>query len=85
MIKNKFNFNCIFRDDKILKITINKSIENIEYNFSIFDSYNILNNSLYKLSINFKVPIIKIIFFYDFSNKNNLFYINNIPDIIYFK
>lgn len=66
--KDKYGLNCVFRDDKILRITISKSIENTKYVFSISDCYSILNNSLYKLSIDFKVPTIKGIFPHDFSN-----------------
>lgn len=84
-IKDKYSLNFDFRDNQILIIIISKSIENIKYVFSISNSYSMLNNSFYKLSIDFKVFIIKDIFLYDFSNKNNLFYMSNIPDMIYFQ
>lgn len=66
--KYKYGINCVFRDDKILRITISKTIEKTKNVFSISDSYSILNNSLYKLSVDFKVPTIKGIFPHDFSN-----------------
>ena len=83
--KDKYGINCVFRDDKILRITISKTIGKTKNVFSISDSYSILNNSLYKLSVDFKVPTIKGIFPHDFSNENNLFYVGNTPDMMYFK
>lgn len=82
--KDKYNISCIFRDSKILSVTISKLINNTKHIFTISDSYSILNNSLHNLSRIFKVDTIKSIFTYTFAKYNTLFYVGNTPDISYY-
>lgn len=82
--KDKYNISCIFRDNKILSVTISKLINNTKHKFTISDSYSILNNSLQYLSRMFKVDTIKSTFPYTFAKYNTLFYVGNTPDISYY-
>lgn len=79
----QYKIKPIFRDDKILKITISKKINDKVKSFSIKDSYAILNNSLEKLGASFNISVRKGLFPYKFSKENKLFYIGYTPDISY--
>ena len=83
-IADKYSINCVFRDDKILKITISKKINGINRKFTIRDSYSLLNQSLSSLSKTFQVNTIKGIFPHKFSTRLNLFYTGNTPAITYY-
>lgn len=84
-IADKYSINCVFRDDKILKIAISKKINGINRKFTIRDSYSLLNQSLSSLSKTFQVSTIKGIFPHKFSTTLNLFYTGNTPSITYYQ
>lgn len=80
--KDRYKINCIFRDDRILKVTISKRLvseKGIEYTrkLTICDSYAMLNNNLQALAKIFEVANTKGIFPYKFSRENNIFYLGN--------
>lgn len=50
---DEYKINCILRDDKILIVTISKTINNHKRSFTICGSYSMLNDKLSKLAINF--------------------------------
>ena len=81
---SQYKINSIFRDDRILKVTISKKINDKVKKFSIKHSYAILNNSLEKLGTSFNISVKKGLFPYKFSKENNLFYIGLTPDISYY-
>lgn len=55
----QYKIKPIFRDDKILKITISQNIDGKVKRFSIKHSYAILNNSLEKLGTSFNISLKK--------------------------
>lgn len=71
----------IVRDNKIIKVTIQKGI----YSVVIMDSYCILTSSLYELCESFNVKTKKSVFPHSFAIKNNLFYKGVIPSKDYYK
>ena len=89
-LKNEefYKMSCIFRDNKILKLTIKVKTNNKHKKYikiTLLDSFNILSNSLFNLAKDFKVKTQKGIFPYNFVNKNNLNYIGPTPDIKFYK
>ena len=81
---SQYKIKTVFRDDKILKITISKNINGNVKSFSIKDSYAMLNNSLEKLGASFNIYVSKGLFPYRFSKEENLFYVGVTPDINYY-
>ena len=78
--KNKYIISTIFRDDKVIKLTIKKDKNTL----NIMDSYCVLTNSLEKLGEDFDVPTLKSKFPYTFVKENTLFYKGNTPNIEYY-
>ena len=83
-----YNLKTTIRDETIIKLDIKikkKTSNKSEFiKISIVDSLNLLNNSLDKLTKDFNVNIKKGIFPYNFVNKDNLNYVGNTPDMIYY-
>lgn len=50
---NEYGISSTFRDDRVVRLTISKYVNNEKRSISICDSYCILNDKLSKLSINF--------------------------------
>lgn len=71
--EDKYILNPIFRDNKIIRLTIKKDNGSIV----LSDSYALFNSKLEKLGKDFEVKTQKSLFPYRFSTKNNLFYIGN--------
>lgn len=78
--QDKYDIQCIHRDDKIIKLTIKKD----GMQFNIFDSYCMLNDKLSNLAKNFEVDTFKSTFPYKFARKDTLFYTGNTPNIFYY-
>ncbi len=81
---NPYKISTICRDNKILKITISRKINDKLKSFAIKDSYALLNNSLDKLAKSFNLSMHKGLFPYKLSKENNLFYTGLTPDIKYY-
>lgn len=79
--EDKYVLSFNFRDNVILRITIRKG----ENKLTIQDSYTILNSSLRDLGKSFGCDFNKSYFPYKFSLENNLFYIGNTPDKVYYE
>ena len=71
---DQYKISCVLRKDKVIKVTISKSYNKITHQFTIFDSYCMLNDSLYNLSNKFEVETIKTKFPYSFAKEKNLYY-----------
>jgi len=80
----KYILSPLYRDGKIIKLEIAKSVNKKLIKFKLVDSLNILSNSLETLCSDFGVSITKGIFPYSFVNKNNLNYIGPTPDIQFY-
>lgn len=78
---NPYIIDCILRKDSVIKVTISKKVESRLYKLVIVDSYAMLNSSLKDLCKSFNTSYEKGNFPYNFSTKENLFYIGNKPDI----
>lgn len=74
----------LYRDSKMIRFDVIKTINKKVIKISFFDSINILENSLEKLCSDFGVSTTKGIFPYRFVNKDNLEYIGPIPDISFY-
>lgn len=72
------------RDDKILKITITKKVNNKIRKLVLVDSYAMLNTSLKALCVSFETNVVKGIFPYKFALLANLFYKGDKPDIKFY-
>ena len=82
---NYYNMNIMFRDDQALKLDIKISpIKKKPIKISIIDSFNILNESLAKLAIDFNVQKQKGKFPYSFFKNDNLTYKGPIPCITFY-
>jgi len=82
---DKYTLNCVLKDDKIIKVKISKKLGEITHSFTIQDSYCMLSKSLKALGNSFKVDTLKSYFPYKFSVSDNLFYVGDTPDIIYYQ
>lgn len=76
----KYELSYIWRDSRLLKLTITKNKNKL----TLFDSYPILNDKLSVLGLNFDVANLKSVFPYKFSTYKNLFYIGVKPSIDYY-
>jgi len=75
----------IFRDDRMLKLSVSIRISNKKYiKINFVDSINILNFGLDVLGKELKVNNIKDIFPYNFVTKDNLNYIGETPNIKFY-
>lgn len=70
-------------NDRFNRIQLNYG-KNLEYRIQFKDSYLILLASLAKLTKGFMVKTLKSLFPFLFVNENNLDYIGNVPEFIYF-
>ena len=71
----KYDLSFMFRDSRILAITIGKEGRKL----TIKDSYGILNSSLRDLAKSYDCNFNKSYFPYKFSTEDNLFYVGNTP------
>lgn len=78
---DKYIISTVFRDNKIITLSIRKGKNSI----TIRDSYAILTNSLAKLAYDFGVTTQISLFPYRFENKNPLFYQGQTPDKYYYE
>lgn len=80
----KIKFEPFYKNNKLyslnLSLLVNKKIHSLTFR----DSYLLLNTSLRKLAIDFKVPTLKGVFPYTFINGNNLDYIGELPSYNYY-
>jgi len=77
----KYVISPVFRDDRIISLTIRKG----NHVLKIKDSYPILSSKLSSLAKDFGVKTQKSLFPYKFSTQSNLFYVGNTPGIEYYK
>lgn len=82
--KDQYKLIPMYRDNKMLKLEIKKTIDKKAIKISFVDSLNILDAKLEKLCKDFGVATTKGIFPYNFVNKNNLDYVGPTPDISYY-
>ena len=73
-----------YKDNKLYSLTLTLIINNKFHKIIIKDSYLLLSSSLRKLGKDYNVDILKGYFPYSFVNNNNLNYIGEIPDYIYY-
>lgn len=83
-VPDRYEINCIFRDNKIIKLEISKNISGRKHKVTFVDSYCMLPSSLASLCKSYEIDTVKGIFPYKFSKYNNLFYVGNTPDIEYY-
>lgn len=76
----KYTLSYIWRDSRLLKLTITKNKRKV----TLFYSYPIVNDKLSVLGLHFDVANVKSIFPYKFANYKNLFYIGDKPSIDYY-
>nr|YP_005351174.1 DNA polymerase type B2 [Peltigera malacea]AEK48302.1 DNA polymerase type B2 [Peltigera malacea] len=62
-----------------------QSIKDSNIKITLYDSFKLLNNNLYDLSVDFEVSVTKGSFPHEFVKKDTLFYIGNTPHIDYWK
>jgi DNA polymerase type B, organellar and viral len=75
----------LFKDNKIISINLKKIIDkNNKINIFFKDSLLLLPISLEKLISAFNIKTNKLPFPYDFFNKDNLNYIGDIPEYVYY-
>ena len=79
--ENIYRLVPIFRKNKVLRLTIYKSIDGKRYKTSISDGLTLLNKGLAELAKSFEVQTQKGIFPYAFATKDNLFYKGSFPGI----
>lgn len=86
MLKDQqtIKYNPFYKDNKLYSLTLTLIINNKLYKIIIKDSYLLLSNSLRDLGFNYKVDVVKGYFPYSFITKNNLNYIGEMPDYIYY-
>lgn len=77
---DKYNISSVLRKDKIIQLTISRN----KHKFTIKDSYAILPDSLSDLGENFEVETLKTKFPYSFAKQDNLFYIGDTPNKVYY-
>nr|QWO71373.1 DNA polymerase [Termitomyces sp. DKA64] len=93
--ENKYILEPLYRDNQIIRLIVklNTPPSHSRYpdsglsrkvKLSFVDSLNLLNSSLEKLGVDYKVNTSKGIFPYNFVNKNNLNYEGPTPDIKYY-
>ena len=83
--KDKYLLKSIFRDGVMLKLSVSIKVSNNKYiKINFIDSINILNSSLNNLSKSFNVNTLKGVFPYKFVKKENLNYIGETPDILFY-
>nr|QWO71369.1 DNA polymerase [Termitomyces sp. T123] len=82
--ENQYKIVPLYRDNKMIRLEVLKTINSNIIKITFVDSYNILNNSLEKLCNDFSVTTKKGIFPYLFVNKDNLEYIGPTPDISFY-
>jgi len=83
--KDKYLLKSIFRDGVMLKLSVSIKVSNIKYiKINFIDSINILNSSLNNLSKSFNVNTLKGVFPYKFVTKENLNYIGETTDILFY-
>jgi len=83
---NYYTIKTIFKDNKIIKLTISSKVEKTKVKtINLVDSYLLLPASLDKLANDFECDTKKGYFPYDFVNKTNLSYIGKTPDKRYYK
>lgn len=80
-----YKLKTIYKNGKMLKLEIKRKIKSKEIKITFLDSYNILSNSLEKLTRDFEVETVKGVFPYSYVNESNLDYIGETPDIKYYK
>lgn len=80
-----YKIDYVFRDKKIIKITISKKVLKQNQKLIICDSYAILASSQRNLCKSFEVSCLKVDFPYKFLHQDNLNYIGNTPDIMFFE
>nr|YP_009543519.1 DNA polymerase type B [Coniothyrium glycines]AYU74409.1 DNA polymerase type B [Coniothyrium glycines] len=78
---DKYGIDPLYRNDKIIQVKISKN----KNSFTIKDSYAMLPDKLSKLGKNFGVETLKTTFPYEFSVQDNLFYIGETPNQLYYK
>jgi len=79
-----YKFYPIFRDDKIIKLSVGIKTKSGLIKITFVDSYNLLNKKLEQLSIEFDCSNTKGKFCHSFVNESTLNYIGNTPDKDYF-
>lgn len=62
-----------------------QSIKDSNIKITLYDSFKLLNNNFYDLSVDFEVSVTKGSFPHEFVKKDTLFYIGNTPHIDYWK
>lgn len=85
--KEIFKLDPIFKDNRVLQLTIRKIKSNNDKTYNsvtIRDSYAILNKSLAVLGKELNVEVHKGSFPHDFATLNTLFYKGNTPDYKYY-
>ena len=82
--KDQYKLVPLYRDNKMIRLEVKKTIEKKVIKISFVDSLNILNDKLEKLCEDFCVGTTKGIFPYSFVNKDNLDYIGPTPNISYY-
>jgi len=83
-VENKYKLEPLYRDNKIIRLTIKIKWNKKHIQISFVDSMNLLEGSLDKLSIDYQVTTSKGVFPYLFVNKYNLNYIGPRPHISYY-
>jgi hypothetical protein len=74
----------IFRDNKLLRMSVKIKTKSGNIKISFVDSYALLQNSLDKLAKDFECDILKTYYPYDFVNESTLYYIGKTPDKHYY-
>lgn len=84
-VEEQYVLEPLYRDDRMLKLTVKKRMNNNKFiKITFVDSLNLLNHSLDKLSKDFNVTTTKGLFPYSFVNKDNLNYIGPLPERSFF-
>jgi hypothetical protein len=82
---NYFKINTIFRDNRIIKLTISIKVgKQTNRKITLVDSYLLLNDSLKNLGNTFECVDTKGFFPYNFIKEDKLYYIGETPDISYY-
>lgn len=82
---NYYKLDTVFRDTRILRLTISIKTKSGTIRLTLVDSYNLLQHSLDSLCKNFETEVVKGIFPYAFVKKSTLYYIGDTPSKHYFK
>lgn len=80
-----YKYSPIFRDNRIISLTIKIKTKSGTIKIKLVDSYGLLNKSLYDIGVEFECEVVKDKFCHDFVKESTLNYIGNTPDKFYFK